>query len=62
MRKFKTSRINAGMGRQPTERQDYRAQWSKDYRLLPWGNEALFSEYLEMGTNSFWCCSLVFDE
>lgn len=48
MRKFKTSRINAGMGRQPTERQDYRAQWSKDYRLLPWGNEALFSEYLEM--------------
>ena len=51
LRKFKSSRINAGMGRQPTE-QDYRAQWSKDYRLLPWGSEALFSEYLEMGSNS----------
>ena len=26
-----------------------RRQWAKDYQLLPWGNEALFAEYLEMG-------------
>lgn len=25
-------------------------QWVEDYKLLPWGPQALFPEYLEMGT------------
>ena len=43
-------RVRAGLGKQPTESQAYRAQWAKDYHLVAWGSEALFAEYLEMGT------------
>lgn len=44
---FNTFRVRTGLGRQPS--QEFKAQWTKDYQLVPWGNEALFSEYLEMG-------------
>ena len=46
-----TLRIKAGIGKQPVQREAYRTQWAKDYQLVPWGNEALFGEYLEMGSH-----------
>ena len=45
-----TLRVKAGLGPQPSRSQAYRAQWAKDYQLVAWGSEALFAEYLEMGT------------
>lgn len=42
-------RVKAGFGKQPVQREAYRTQWAKDYQLVPWGSEALFGEYLEMG-------------
>lgn len=47
---FNTLKVKTGLAHQASEHVDgaTRTQWAKDYRLVAWGSEALFSEYLEM--------------
>jgi hypothetical protein len=38
-------------GHKETDRETiFSTQWAKDLKLLEWGTDSLFSEYLEMGT------------
>ena len=49
-KRLNSLRVKAGLAHQATEADGIRTQWAKDYQLVAWGSEALFAEYLEMGT------------
>nr|CAG4651945.1 EOG090X08P9 [Triops cancriformis] len=45
-----TLKVRTGLGQRNNYSNTirYRTQWTQDYKLVPWGTEALFGEYLEM--------------
>ena len=51
-KRLNSLRVKAGLAHNLTDADAFNNQWTKDYRLVAWGGEALFSEYLEMG-NAF---------